>query len=80
MTTSKQSQDGTEFHPDYLKRKQRKIFAKKKHKKKSAENDAIELRNWLHSLSFMKLMKLGEAEGEERDVHETDKNAYKILV
>jgi hypothetical protein len=27
----------------------------------------------------MKLMKLGGAEGEERDVHETDKNAYKIL-
>jgi hypothetical protein len=39
----------------------------------SAENDAIELRNWLHSLNFMKLMKLGGAVGEERDVHETDK-------
>jgi len=59
---------------------QRKIFAKKEHKKESAENDAIELRNWLHSLNFMKLMKLGGAVGEGRDVHEKDKNAYKILV
>ena len=48
---------------------QRKILAKK-HKKQSAENYAIELRNWLHSLNFMKLMKLGGAEGEGRDVHD----------
>ena len=59
---------------------ERKIFSKKKHEKESAENDTIELRNWLHSLNVMKLMKLGGAEGEGRDVHETDKNAYKILV